>query len=43
VVLELLLSWNRARCRPPLDDDEVVRVVASITKLHLREDHGEAE
>ena len=43
VVLELLLSWNRVRCRPPLDDDEVARVVASITKLHQREDQGAAE
>lgn len=37
IVLELLLSWNRTRCRPPLGDDEVARVVASITKLHARE------
>jgi len=43
VVLELLLTWNQARCQPPLDDDEVARVVASITKLHRREgeDGGE--
>lgn len=34
VALELLLAWNRVRCRPPLDDDEVARVVASITRLH---------
>jgi Bifunctional DNA primase/polymerase, N-terminal/Primase C terminal 1 (PriCT-1) len=34
IVLELLLAWNRLRCRPPLDDDEVARVVASITRLH---------
>jgi Bifunctional DNA primase/polymerase, N-terminal/Primase C terminal 1 (PriCT-1) len=34
VVLELMLCWNRLRCRPPLDDDEVARVVASITHLH---------
>jgi hypothetical protein len=38
VVLELMLAWNRARCRPPLDDDEVARVVASITRLHAREE-----
>jgi hypothetical protein len=43
VVLELLLSWNRVRCKPPLDDDEVARVVASITELHQREDRGETE
>lgn len=38
VALELLLAWNRTRCRPPLDDDEVARVVQSITRLH--EDAG---
>ncbi|WP_333841205.1 bifunctional DNA primase/polymerase [Pelomicrobium sp.] len=37
VVLELLLAWNRVRCRPPLADDEVVRVVESILRLHERE------
>ena len=36
VALELLLAFNRARCRPPLPDDEVARVVASITRLHER-------
>ena len=34
VVLELLLCWNRVRCRPPLDDEEVARAVLSITRLH---------
>ena len=34
VALELLLAWNRIRCRPPLDDAEVAQVVASITRLH---------
>jgi hypothetical protein len=34
VALEVLLAWNRMRCRPPLDDTEVARVVASISKLH---------
>jgi hypothetical protein len=34
VVMELLLCWNRARCSPPLDDDEVVRTVQSIARLH---------
>ena len=37
VATELLLCWNRVRCRPPLPDDEVVAVVASITRLHARE------
>lgn len=34
VALELMLAWNRMRCRPPLDDAEVAQVVASITRLH---------
>jgi hypothetical protein len=34
VALELLLAWNRTRCRPPLDDAEVARVVQSIARLH---------
>lgn len=36
VVAELLQSWNTARCRPPLADDEVGRTVASIARLHQR-------
>jgi hypothetical protein len=34
VVSELLLCWNRQRCRPPLSDEEVLRTVGSITRLH---------
>jgi hypothetical protein len=34
VVTELVLCWNRVRCRPPLADAEVVRTVASIARLH---------
>ena len=34
VVCELLLCWNRVRCRPPLDDAEVARTVASIARTH---------
>lgn len=37
VSLELLLGWNRLRCRPPVADEEVVRVVRSIARLHERE------
>lgn len=37
VVLELLLAWNRMRCRPPLADAEVAEVVASIARLHADE------
>ena len=36
VAMELLLCWNRARCRPPLTDDEVIRTVLSITRRHQR-------
>ena len=32
--MELLLAWNRARCRPPLEDAEVAGVVESIARLH---------
>ncbi|MCC7427603.1 MAG: bifunctional DNA primase/polymerase [Alphaproteobacteria bacterium] len=37
VALDLLLAWNRAHCRPPLPDEEVARVVASIAHLHEAE------
>lgn len=37
VVLELLLSWNRERCRPPLSDEEVARTVSSIARLHAEQ------
>jgi hypothetical protein len=37
VALELMLAWNRMRCRPPLDDAEVAAVVASIARLHEAE------
>lgn len=36
VALELMLAWNRTHCRPPLADDEVAAVVASIDRLRLR-------
>ncbi|MCC6610516.1 MAG: bifunctional DNA primase/polymerase [Burkholderiales bacterium] len=36
VALELLVAWNRARCRPPLADAEVAQVVGSIARLHAR-------
>ncbi|MGE5154832.1 MAG: bifunctional DNA primase/polymerase [Bdellovibrio bacteriovorus] len=40
VVTELLLTWNQGRCRPPLDADEVRRTVASILRIHQREEGG---
>lgn len=36
VALEMLLAWNRMRCRPPLPDAEVAGVVASIERTHRR-------
>jgi hypothetical protein len=41
VVIELLLCWNRVRCRPPLEDEEVVRVASSIIHLHRAHDAHE--
>jgi hypothetical protein len=38
VALELMLAWNRIRCRPPLDDAEVAGVVRNIARLHSAED-----
>jgi hypothetical protein len=40
VVMELLLCWNRIRCRPPLADEEVAAVVESITRIHERDDQA---
>jgi hypothetical protein len=36
VTIELLLAWNAARCRPPLPDDDIIRVVNSICGKELR-------
>lgn len=36
VIQELLLCWNRVRCHPPLSDEEVVRTIESIARLHDR-------
>lgn len=40
VVLELLVAWNRMRCRPPLEDAEVYQVVSNIARLHFDENHS---
>jgi hypothetical protein len=42
VLLELLLAWNRMRCRPPLEDAEVAQVVANIVRLHFDGSEGGA-
>lgn len=36
VVLDLVRCWNATRCRPPLDDDELVRTIDSIARRELR-------
>jgi hypothetical protein len=36
VTLELIRTWNAARCRPPLSDAEVVTIVDSIAGLELK-------
>jgi len=36
VTLELLQLWNAARCRPPLDADEVAAIVDSIAARELK-------
>ena len=36
VIMELMLAWNRVRCRPPLEDEEVIRTVQSIERTHKR-------
>jgi hypothetical protein len=35
VTLDLMLCWNATRCRPPLGEDEVGRIVDSIVRIHL--------
>ncbi len=40
VALELLLAWNRLRCRPPLEDEEVAATVDSIARTHARHRDG---
>ena len=37
---ELMLAWNCVRCRPPLEDEEVIRTVRSIECTHARGNEG---
>ncbi len=39
VAMELMLAWNRVRCSPPLEDEEVIRTVQSIERTHKQ--HGQ--
>ena len=36
VVVELMRAWNTASCRPPLDDDELLRTIDSVAGAELR-------
>jgi len=36
VVLEIVRLWNAARCRPPLPDADIERVVDSISAKELK-------
>ncbi len=36
VVLDLVRTWNSARCRPPLPEAEVINAVNSIAKAEMR-------
>lgn len=40
MITELLLCWNKIRCRPPLSDSEVVATVESIVRTHQRTKAG---
>jgi hypothetical protein len=42
VTFEFLLTWNAARCRPPLDETEVAGIVARIAERELRRREGAA-
>ncbi len=36
VVLEMMLCWNRVRCKPPLDDEEIIDAVQNISRTKAR-------
>ena len=40
IVLDILLSWNKNKCRPPLSDDEVAQTVDSVAKLEAKRREG---
>jgi hypothetical protein len=40
VALELLLGWN-ARCKPPLPEEDIYRIVSSIAGKELRRRRGD--
>jgi hypothetical protein len=40
VTIDLLRAWNRARCAPPLCDEEVIRTVRSIARREVERREG---
>jgi hypothetical protein len=40
LVLELLLLWNASRCRPPLEDEEIERIVGSVASAEIKRREG---
>jgi hypothetical protein len=34
------LAWNRVPCRPPLEDEEVIRTVRSIERTQTKGNDG---
>lgn len=40
IVLDLILSWNKTKCRPPLSDSEVSQTVDSVAKLEAKRREG---
>jgi hypothetical protein len=36
IALELIRSWNAARCRPPLADEEIQQIVNSIAGREIK-------
>ncbi|MBK8909463.1 MAG: primase alpha helix C-terminal domain-containing protein [Rhodospirillales bacterium] len=35
VTIDLLQAWNRARCEPPLPDNEIMKTVRSIARREV--------
>jgi hypothetical protein len=40
LAVQLVLSWNRTHCQPPLSDQEVLTIVRSIATKELRRREG---
>ncbi len=40
VTMALMLAWKRVRCRPPLEDEEVIRTVRLIERTQTKGNDG---